>query len=560
MVAVFAVAAAGGILLVQNLAGAGGCSTTDGLRLRVAADPAIAPVLREVAVDWTDADEPEVNGLCVAVEVTEAPTADVAAQLAAAAGGAIDVAAGQPTTSPGPDAVPHVWVPDSSYWVARVRSVSRSFFEPELPSLATSPIVLGVTDAGKAVVGEGPIEPAALRQPLLAPLVNPGQPPPLPLLLSEPRRDTAGLVGAFWVQSAVVASDQDLPALVGIFRAQGEAPRDTAALLPAFQQGVAAAPMSEQAVVAHNAADVEVELTAVPVANAPVLDFPYAVVDRLPQTVQTAADMFLVALAQAPEVFTEHGFRAPDGTAGPGFPTGHGVTADPVAPTPVQPPERFDLARRIWTSATSDARVLSVVNVNASMQETMLMPDGTPVSKLQVFQQAARRGLEMFTAGTDLGHWEYAVGLDGERDWIEGVPIELLDDDHKQRILAAIDGLQTVPTNESALFETLLAAYRAMKEGYDPSRSNTLVMWTDGGQSKSGGLTLQQTLRELERLADLTRPIRVILLGLGPGADMAQLQALADATGGAAFQIPDPAQIETIFLRALLALPPEPVT
>ncbi|HEY8453620.1 MAG TPA: hypothetical protein VIL54_15750 [Natronosporangium sp.] len=560
MVAVVAVAAAGGILLVQNLADAGGCSMTDGLRLRVAADPAVAPALREVAVEWTDAEEPEVNGACVAVEVTEAPTAEVAAQLAAAAGGVLDVAAGEPPTSPAPDALPHVWVPDSSYWVERVRSVSRSFFEPELSSLATSPIVLAVTDAGRDVVGEGPIEPAALREPLLAPLVNRDQEPPLPLLLSEPRRDTAGLVGAFWVQSAVVASDRDLPSLVAIFRAQGDAPPDTAALLPFFQEGVAAAPVSEQAVVAHNAGAVDVELTAVPVVDAPVLDFPYAIVDRLPQSVHDAAGLFLAALTRAPDVFTKHGFRAPDGTAGPGFPTGHGVTADPVAPTPVQPPEQFDLARRIWTSATSDARVLSVVNVNASMQETMLMPDGTPVTRLQVFQQAAARGLEMFTDGTDLGHWVYAARLDGEQDWVEGVPIELLNDEHKQRILAAIQGLQTAATDECALFETLLAAYREMKDGYDPSRSNTLVIWTDSGQTKSGGLTLEQTLRELERQADLTRPIRVILLGLGPDADMATLQALANATGGAAFQIPDPAQIETIFLRALLALPPEPVS
>ena len=557
LVAGGAVAAAGGILLVQNLADAGGCSMAGGVELRVAADPAVAPALREAAAEWTDHDEPEVNGACVAVVVTEAPTADVASRLSSAAGGVLDVAAGQsPPPSPAAADLPAVWIPDSSYWVTRLLTISRSFFEPDLPSLASSPIVLGVSDAGREVLGEGPVDPTALREPLLAALAQPDQPPPLPLMVAEPRRDTAGLVGAFWLQQAVVTEDRDLPNIVAVFRSQGEAPPDTTALLPAFSDGLAAAPMSEQAVVAYNAANPDDTISAVRVADAPALDFPYVTLDRLPQDVRTAADMFLDALGGAAETFTEHGFRAPDGTAGPAFPVGDGVTAEPAPAAVVGPPDRFDQTRRIWTSATSDARVLNIVNVDATMQEPMTMPDGTEVTRLQAFQAAATDGLAMFTEGTDLGHWEYAVGLDGDRDWVEGVPIDLLTDEHTQRILGAIQGLQTTATNESAMFETLLAAYREMKEGWDPTRSNTLVLWTDGGSSKQGGLTLEQTLRELEGLTDVTRPIRVILIGLGPDADMEQLEALATATGGGAFQIPDPSQIQLVFLRALLALPP----
>jgi hypothetical protein len=552
-----AVAAAGGILLVQNLADAGGCSMAGGVELHVAADPAVAPALRDVAFEWTDTAEPEINGACVAVVVTEAPTADVASRLAATAGGVLDVAAGQsPPPSPAAADLPAVWVPDSSYWVTRLLSISRSIFEPDLPSLASSPIVLGVSRAGREVLGVGPIEPVALRQPLLAALAEPEQPPPLPLAIAEPRRDTAGLVGASWLQTAVVTEDQDLPRIVALFRGQGDAPPDTAALLPAFSEGLAAAPMSEQAVVAYNATNLDDSIAAVRMADAPALDFPYVVLNRLPRDVRTAAGMFLSALGQAADIFTKNGFRAADGASGPGFPVGEGVTADPAPAAVVGPPERFDQTRRIWTSATSDARVLSVVNVNASMQEPMIMPDGSQVTRLQVFQAAASRGMEMFTDGTDLGHWEYALGLDGDRDWVEGVPIELLTEEHEQRILGAIQGLQTTATNQSAMFETLLAAYRAMKEGWDANRSNTLVLWTDSGSTKQGGLTLEETLRELERLADLTRPIRVILLGLGPDANMEQLEALAAATGGGAFPIPDPSEIEIIFLRALLALPP----
>lgn len=548
-----AVAATVGVVMVQN-ADADGCSMVDGVRLTVAADPAVAPVLRQVAADWTEREEPQVDGRCVAVEVTAVPTADAAATLAAIAGGHLDVAAPPPENVA---EVPTVWVPDSSYWIARVRGISRGFFEAEPSPLASSPVVLAASPAAVEALGPGPVLPSALREPLLASLASADR-PPLRFVLSEPRRDVAGLVGASWVQTALVRGDEDLPALVALFRRQGAAPPDTAALLPAFDDGLDLAPASEQAVIAHNATNPPVPVTVVPVLDAPVLDFPYAVVERHPRDQRAAAWMFLDALYRAPEVFTRHGFRAPDGLAGPGFPIGRGVTADPVPAFPVGPVEQLQQASRIWSSATSDARVLSVVNVNASMLQPMTTPQGVQVTRLQVFQAAAASGLEMFTPGTDLGHWVYAARLDGERDWIEGVPIALLDDAQKQRILTAIQSIQVAPTNEVALFETLLAAYREMQEGWDPERSNTLVIWTDSPSNKVGGLTLEETLRELERMRDVTRPVRVILLGLGPDADMAQLEALAAATGGGAFAVPEPGVIETVFLRALLALPPAP--
>jgi hypothetical protein len=559
LIAGVAIVATGATLALNNLANAGGCSMGDGVRLQVAADPAIAPALREMASQWVDNTEPEVNGRCVAVEVTEAATADVASTLATHTGGFLDVAASEaPAPTPEAADVPAVWVPDSSYWITRMLSISRGTFDGEPQSLANSPIVLGVSASGAEVLGAGPIPAEALHEPLLAALhaAQQGEPPPLPLALPEPRRDTAGLVGAAWMQSAVVASDDDLQRIVGLFRGLGDAPSDTAALLPAFDQGLAVAPISEQAIIAYNTAGAAQPIRAVRVEDAPTLDFPYAVLARLPGDVRAAATMFRNVVLGASEVYTRHGFRTPDGTAGDGFPIGHGVTAEPTPALPVGPPERFHQARRIWTSATSDARVLSVVNVNSSMQ--LPVSPLAPVPRIAVFQATATVGMRMFTEGTDLGHWEYAARLDGDRDWVEGVPISLLTEEHTQQVQAAIQQMQLAGHNESALFETLLAAYQEMKDGWDPHRSNTLVMWTDSGSTKQGGLTLDETLRDLERLTDLTRPIRVILLGLGTDANMEHLEALADATGGAAFQVTEPDQIESIFLRALLALPPAP--
>lgn len=534
IVATVAVMATGVVIAVQTFADAGGCTENSGVEVTVAADPGIAPVLREVAADWIAADEPEVDGRCVGVDVIEATAADVAAALAIEAGGSLDLATPSPSTEALP-AAPDVWVPDSSYWLGRLDAISRNLFTPDRRSLATSPVVLAATPEAAAVLGDGPVEPAVLAQ-----LVD----AELPLTLAEPRRDTAGLIGATWLQAALAPDEADLPTAVAVFRGLGDVPGDARTALRTLGDTTAVAPVSEQAVITHNGSPPPVRATAVPVVDAPTLDFPYAMLGDSPQNVQSAATMFRAALSAAPDAFTRHGFRGVDGTSAAGFPIGNGVTAGQVPVLPVGPADQVSQVLRIWVSSRSDARVLSVSNVNASMDQPM-GGEGTP-SRMDVFRATATEGLELFTPDSELGIWTYAD------EWTEVVPVRTLTDTHKDEVRAAITGIQAGPASGAALFETMLAAYQAMKEGYDPSRSNTLILWSDGGDSGAGGLTLDGALRELERLVNVTRPIRVVLLGLGPAADMEQLDAIARAAGGGAYHLLEPDQIRLIFMQALL--------
>jgi hypothetical protein len=50
----------------------------------------------------------------------------------------------------------------------------------------------------------------------------------------------------------------------------------------------------------------------------------------------------------------------------------------------------------------------------------------------------------------------------------------------------------------------------------------------------------------------VTKPIRVVLLGIGPDVNLAELQSIIDTTGGAAFQVQNPSDVQGIFLKALL--------
>src|SRR5690349_18090414 len=118
------IAISGGIAVVLLVAlalplvsaSASGCN--GGVQLRIAATPEIAPALSDIAADWMSTD-PKVAGECInaIVEPTVSPT--IASRLTVYAGKGIDIA-GPAEPTPSEDALPAVWIPDSTAWVVRV--------------------------------------------------------------------------------------------------------------------------------------------------------------------------------------------------------------------------------------------------------------------------------------------------------------------------------------------------------------------------------------------------------------------------------------------------------
>jgi hypothetical protein len=99
-------------------------------RITVAASPDIAPLVAEIA-RGLDRPQPALDGTCLAVSVgaSASPTA------------AQDLASGDPS------AVPHVWIPDSSLWVAVARAApggAARLPAGDAPSIAMTPIVVAM--------------------------------------------------------------------------------------------------------------------------------------------------------------------------------------------------------------------------------------------------------------------------------------------------------------------------------------------------------------------------------------------------------------------------------
>jgi hypothetical protein len=532
---------AGSVILRTVAADAGGCGSGSGIRLAVAADPAIAPAVGEIATAW-GATHPTVNGECVRVEVVPRSSYAMAENLATWSGGSVDVAAGSAPTPAEAD-LPPVWIADSSYWIGRVAEVDRELFEGESTSVASSPVVLAVPETvARTITGklpQGRLDSAALSKLAL----DPDNKSPLKIGMVEPRRDTAGMVGAMAISDAVVASPKDLPRLVLSYRKVAALVKDLPALWESFGRGVTGAPVSEQAVLAYNSGNAASPMAAVPILDAPTLDYPFILRSGQSRAIGAAAAAFLTALTgqQARNTLARHRLRSPDGSAAPGFPTGHGVTSALAHVQPLQDMAKVASALRIWVSATTPSRVLAMVDATASMNS--LLGTGT---RVQVMREAATLGLGLFTDASEVGLWAFA----GQRHQELSPLAPLNQPGHREALLAKMNSADPAPTDITPLYQTIKVGYRELLNNYKPKLRNTLVVFTDGRDNT--GAALRQVQRDLEVLADVTRYIRVVLLGIGPDIDMDELKAIADTTGGAAFQVNTPEEMGLIFLEALL--------
>ena len=546
-----------GVAVWAVTAQAEGCGRSGAVRLTVAAAPEIAPAVQDAATAWGKTN-PVVNGDCIRVDVRAVPSADMAQTLAVHSGGALDVAA-KPAATPSDDDVPAVWIPDSIAWVNRAVEVNRDLFDTDTPSVASSPVVMGMPEQAASAMTQatgGKLRVQDLAQGLMETLrTHEGK---IKLAMADPRRDSASLAGAIVLNGLLVAKPADLPNLVGAYRmvGSGRIP-DTTALSALFtaQSPINVAPMSEQAVLDYDTRHPDRPLAAVPLDRAVLgLDYPYAAVAGKPRGVSRAADLFRLALTGTTyqSSFAKRGFRAPDGTAVQGFPAGHGAPLDRVAAPAITDQNLVDRVLNIWGGANTASRLLALADLTSSMNTVMETSAGQAVPRIDVLRGTAREGLKLFTDDSQVGMWGYAANLGPDRDYLPAVDVATLAPGQRNKLNAAIDALHTVPTDSCGLYESVLAAYKSMKSGYVPNMSNTIAVFTDGGSNKPGGLKLDDALTELEKLVDVTKPIRIIALGIGPKADKAQLDALAKATGGKAFMVNDASQINLIFLQALL--------
>jgi Ca-activated chloride channel homolog len=546
------VAVAGGIIVVYQLASQPSC--TGQATLRVAAAPEIVPALRAASQAM---GEETVEGACASVDVVASDPADVAAALAAKESKTL-TGVGLPA---GDTTLPDVWVADSSTWLARLAGTSPNLAFPEAPSLARSPVVVAMPEPIAAKVGW----PSA-KLTWQALLTKVSTDTSLHIGTVEPSRDAAGLAGLIALGAAMNASPNGQAAATGALRslAAGRSTlrQDLLARFPrsadpaAIASGLSAATLTEQAVIAYNAARPPIKLAALYLDPPPLaMDYPFAVLPGVDAGRAAVAARLLTQTKSAGFLnqLAADGMRGPDGRPAKGFALPSAAPEPSVTPAPTAT-ERAAAAAAVqkvlatWHAVTLPARMLAVIDVSGSMLERV--PTAGNATREQVTLEAARRGLGLLDDSWAVGLWIFSTELQGQVDHQELLPIQPLSVQRTQ-MLVTLGTIKPKPQGDTGLYDTILAAYQAVQKDWDPGRVNSIVLMTDGDNDDANGVSLTELQAKLKALMDPKRPIQLIILGIGNSVNSDPLTTITTITGGGVFVAQDPANIGEIFLKAI---------
>jgi len=80
--------------------------------------------------------------------------------------------------------------------------------------------------------------------------------------------------------------------------------------------------------------------------------------------------------------------------------------------------------------------------------------------------------------------------------------------------------LPSLLEGDTGLYDTTLAAVKRMRSTYDPTMINSVLVITDGANDNPSGITLDSLLAQLKAGNDPSKPVPVIMVGLGPDTDV----------------------------------------
>jgi von Willebrand factor type A domain len=97
----------------------------------------------------------------------------------------------------------------------------------------------------------------------------------------------------------------------------------------------------------------------------------------------------------------------------------------------------------------------------------------------------------------------------------------------------------------------VLAAFRMISRTYNPNVVNSVLVFTNGNNEDPNGITLPDLLTALRNEYNPTQPVQIIMVGYGNGVAGEGPQKIAEATGGKAYVVQSPQQIQEVVLDAI---------
>ncbi|MDY7086881.1 MAG: substrate-binding domain-containing protein [Actinomycetota bacterium] len=494
-----------------------------GVKLRVAAAPEIAPIVRAAAKRLDD---------------SPADPCDL-----------ITVVAEEPGNTATNAAKPDVWIPSSSAWLG-IANAGGAAFAAQGEPMAYSPIMLAApTAVTDSLSKAGRTSWAQLIGAVAAGRI-------VSVTMPDARTSTVGLLSVHGVNAAMARTTPDsgiaqLRALTLRSRLK-EASADPAKVIAKIAEqwntngvvyDVGVFPVVEQQLKAYQRGKHTVQLKgAYPADGLVQADYPFAVAKNnqdVELTAQLRAAITRSALVQA-------GFRP--------------APMPDALPLPSQPGDLLTPAT-MWSEYKSLAtQVLLLIDASGSMNQKIEAPGGRSLTRAALLRESGRFAADLFSEDTTVGMWYFGQPTPtspAHREIVSYGPITEQVDGGKTRrdsLVKAMDTYRAAENSGTPLYQTVLDGVAEMREKVAPGTVTLVVVLTDGEDGESTfKMTQQQFMAKLAGEQDPSRPVPIIAVGYGPDVDMKALNDMSAATGGKAFPATNPADLSSAIAKAFLA-------
>ncbi len=246
----------------------------------------------------------------------------------------------------------------------------------------------------------------------------------------------------------------------------------------------------------------------------------------------------------------EFGFRPGNPNVAVGEPISSRYGVDPSQPkTALGVPEPQVLVKLIdkWGEQRKSARVMLVIDVSGSMGDAVSDDE----TKLDLAKRASIDALEQFKPDDIVGLRIFSTNVSPKEptSYLDLVPFAPISQ-NRELIANKIRTLQ--PLEGTPLYATAKDSFSAMKQGYDPSRINAVVLLTDG-RNEDNFNDLNATLASLRAGSEgqSSQPIRLFTIAYGEDADKSVLKRLAEATNATAYDASDPLSVSKVFTAVI---------
>jgi von Willebrand factor type A domain/Bacterial extracellular solute-binding protein len=209
-------------------------------------------------------------------------------------------------------------------------------------------------------------------------------------------------------------------------------------------------------------------------------------------------------------------------------------------------PHHVDHVLATWYERDRRTNLMVVIDVSGSMGQRA---PGSGQKLIDLVRDGCRTLGRLLPDDSRVGIWEFGVALDPPRDHRILLPTAPLARGHRAAMDAALDRLAPKRTG-TALYDTILAAYTASRDAFEPGVSNQVLVFTDGlNEADPRGITLAQMTAGLNRAKDPARPVQLSVVAFGQKQEARLLSRAVEPVDGYVEELSTAEEVAAVFIH-----------